>query len=69
VSGKGSVADPLRIFLKIDPSQFNPTPSNEIVGPVKIHFDYMRMNVPEPTSATLALLGLVGLTGLARRRC
>jgi MYXO-CTERM domain-containing protein len=68
VSGQGSVADPLRILLKIDPSQFNPTPSGRINGPVKIHFDYMRMIVPEPTSAALALLGLVGLAGLARRR-
>ena len=69
VSGTGSVADPLRILLKISASQFNASPGGQIDGPVKIHFEYMEMPIPEPTSAALALLGLVGLAGLARRRC
>ena len=63
ISGKGTVADPLRIFLQIDPDLLDIN-----TGPVKIHFEYMRMNIPEPSSIALALLGLAGLAVAGRRR-
>jgi hypothetical protein len=68
VSGYGTVANPLRVLLHLDPSQFNPTPSNEIVGPLKIHLDYMTMDVPEPAAASLLLMGIAGAAGVVRRR-
>lgn len=68
VTGQGTVDDPLHIFLKIDPSQFHVSGGN-INGPVKVHFDYMRMDViiPEPASMALAFAGLIGVVGLVRR--
>jgi hypothetical protein len=68
ITGQGTVANPLRVLLHLDPSQFNPTPSNEIVGPLKIHLNYMTMDVPEPAAAGLLLLGIVGAAGVVRRR-
>jgi hypothetical protein len=68
ISGNGTVANPLHVLLHLDPSQFNPTSSNEIIGPLKIHLNYMTMNVPEPTGLALGLLGVVASAGLARRR-
>jgi len=66
-SGKGTVADPLRVFVEMDPSDFNVT-GGDIVGPLKIRMDYMRMEVPEPASIALGMLGVVGILGLRRRR-
>lgn len=68
ISGYGTVANPLRVLLGLDPSQFNPTPGNEIVGPLKIHLDYMTMPVPEPATAGLLLVGVIGAAGAIRRR-
>lgn len=68
ITGKGTVADPLKVSLLIMPSQLNPTPSNQIIGPLKIHLDYMTMQIPEPASIALGMLGLLGLTGLMARR-
>jgi hypothetical protein len=67
VSGRGTVADPLKVSLLINPSQFNPA-GNQIVGPLQIHLDYMTMQIPEPASIALGMLGLLGLAGLVRRR-
>lgn len=68
VTGKGTVADPLKVSLLIQPSQLNPTPSNQIVGPFKIHLDYMTMVIPEPASVALGMLGMLGVVGLVARR-
>jgi PEP-CTERM motif len=68
ITGKGSVASPLRVSLQLDPSLFNLTPNNQLIGPLKIHLDYTRMNIPEPATAALALFGLVGISGLSRCR-
>jgi PEP-CTERM motif len=65
-SGRGTVADPLRVFAQIDPSDFNT--NGGIVGPLKIRMDYMQMEIPEPASVALGMLGLFGLAGLVRRR-
>jgi PEP-CTERM motif len=68
VSGYGTVANPLHVLLGIDPSQFNPTFGNEIIGPLKIHLEYMTMRVPEPATAGLLLVGIIGAAGAIRRR-
>ena len=68
ITGKGSVADPLKVSLLISPSLLNPTPSNEIVGPFKIHLEYDRGLIPEPASIALGMLGIVGVTGIVGRR-
>jgi hypothetical protein len=68
ISGHGTVANPLRVLLEIDPSQFNPTPSDEIIGPLKIHLDYMTMPVPEPATAGLLASGILAAAGAIRRK-
>jgi len=65
-SGKGTQADPLRVQLGIAASQ---VASRN--GAVKIHLYHSLMRapeIPEPTSAILALVGVVGLASVTRRR-
>ena len=68
ITGKGSVADPLKVSLLISPSLLNPTPSGDIVGPFKIHLEYDRDLIPEPASIAIGMLGIVGMLGLCGRR-
>lgn len=67
ITGKGTVADPLKVSLLISPNQLNPTPNNQIIGPFKIHLDYMTMPIPEPASIALGMLGMLGMAGLVAR--
>ena len=68
-SGRGSVADPLRLYVPIDPDLFDPIDGDEIIGPVKMQFTYESSTsvVPEPASHVLWLLG-IAVVGLAHRR-
>jgi hypothetical protein len=62
-TGKGTQANPLRIQFGI--------PANLVEsrnGAAKIHIFYSLMQIPEPTSAGLALLGLLGVATFGRRR-
>lgn len=68
ITGKGSVADPLKVSLLISPSLLNPTPSGDIVGPFKVHLEYDRELIPEPASIAIGMLGIVGVLGLCGRR-
>lgn len=68
ITGKGTVADPLKVSLLISPSLLNPTPGGDIVGPFKIHLEYDRELIPEPASIAIGMLGIVGVLGLCGRR-
>jgi MYXO-CTERM domain-containing protein len=63
VSGSGTEADPLRIVLNIAASM---VPLNN--GRVKVHFYFGEREIPEPTTAALALVGLAAACGSIRRR-
>jgi hypothetical protein len=64
-SGTGSVADPLRLSLRLDPSDIQ---GNFSTSHVKLHFDFDEMDIliPEPASCMLLMVGLAGLTAFAR---
>jgi hypothetical protein len=64
VTGLGTVANPLKILLQLNPDDVLQTGTSHL----KLHFDYDEGNVPEPATLALVSLGLVGLAGLRRRR-
>jgi hypothetical protein len=66
ITGLGTQANPLRVQLGIAANQLRQDTSSDYE--VKIHLLYSTMQIPEPTSAGLALVGLVAVAGLVRRR-
>lgn len=63
LSGVGSVASPLQLLIKFDPSDVETSGTQ-----LKVQFDYGTMIVPEPAALALIGLGCLGSLGLIRRR-